>query len=300
MKKNRRTVISISIRTCVTVLASIALAFALIGCTQPAPQPSEKPAEQPQTQAPEPEATPVQLQIFAANSLEKALPEVQALYTAAHPNVTFADTQFKGSGDLVTEIQGGAAPDILITASKGTMDTAEEGAFIDPASRRDMFGNDLVIAKGMGSNVQINALEDVAGDNITSIAIGDADAVPAGAYANQALSTIGLYSDDSGKGGSYDTAFESKVSIASSVGNAAKYVESGDCQIGFVYSSDIFRFSGIEVAYVIPTNTHKAILYPGAILKNSQNAATAADFLDFCLNDPGAQRIWSQYGFEVL
>ena len=305
MKKSKKSAARVFIRSCVAVLASVVLAFALIGCTQPTPQPSEEPAEQPEAQTPEPqttepEATPVQLQIFAANSLERALPEVQALYTAAHPNVTFADTQFKGSGDLVTEIQGGAAPDILITASKGTMDTAEEGAFIDPASRRDMFGNDLVIAKGTGTDVQINALEDVKAESITSIAIGDADAVPAGAYANQALNTIGLYSDASGKGGTYDAAFESKVSIASSVGNAAKYVESGDCQIGFVYSSDIFRFSGIEVALVIPTDAHKPILYPGAILAGSQNADVAADFLNFCLTDPGAQKIWSQYGFEVL
>ena len=65
-------------------------------------------------------AQATELQIFAANSLEKALPEVQALYTEQHPEVTFADTQFKASGDLVEQIAGGATPDVLICASSSS------------------------------------------------------------------------------------------------------------------------------------------------------------------------------------
>ena len=65
----------------------------------------------------------VELQIFAANSLEKALPEVQALYIE-QTGVTFADTQFKASGDLIEQMRAGAPADVLITASTGTMDTA--------------------------------------------------------------------------------------------------------------------------------------------------------------------------------
>lgn len=291
------------IRASIVLCISLIVAFVLWGCGQSTQQQSTDPTQQSSTATPATDtsdAPAVQLQIFAANSLERGLPEVQALYTTSHPNVTFADTQFKASGDLVSEIQGGALPDILITASEGTMDTAQQDGSIDANSRMDMFGNDLVIAKQSGSNIQITSLEDIKGNAISSIAIGDADAVPAGTYANQSLSTIGLYSDQSGKGGSYDAAFEPKVAIASSVGNAAKYIETGDCQIGFVYSSDIYRFSGIEVAFVVPADTHKPIVYPGAVLKDSQNADVAADFLDFCINNPDAQRIWSQYGFEVL
>ena len=44
---------------------------------------------------------PVELQIFAANSLTKAMDEAQELYTSQHPNVTFAPTQYEGSGTLV-------------------------------------------------------------------------------------------------------------------------------------------------------------------------------------------------------
>ena len=286
-----------SITRALVAVLTLVLAFAMIGCTQ-------KQAEPPKSETPPQQQTPthdpVQLQIFAANSLEKALPEVQALYTKKNPWVTFADSQFKASGDLVEQINAGAQPDILITASKGSMDTAVQNGAINEATRVDMFGNDLVIVKAKGSNITVKSLEDVASGAFSKIAIGDAATVPAGQYANQALNSIGLYSSDTGKDGAYIGALADKVVLADKVGTAASYVSSGNCQIGFVYSSDIYRYDGIEVAFTVPASAHKAILYPGAALKSSKNTDTAKDFLNFCLTDPDALRIWSQYGFEVL
>jgi molybdate transport system substrate-binding protein len=285
-----------SFKGVVIVFSVLMLVFSLAACSQPK-------AEEPKTEAPavqDVSSAPVELQIFAANSLEKALPEVQDLYTQAHPEVTFAATQFKASGDLVEQIGAGASADLLITASKGSMDTAVEGGNIDEATRTDMFANDLVIVKAKGSEVVVTSLEDVKSDAFSKIAIGDAATVPAGQYANQALNSIGLYTSDTGKDGEYDAAVEGKIVLADKVGTAANYVATGDCQIGFVYTSDIYRYDGIEVAFTVPGDAHKAILYPGAVLKASTNADVAKDFLNFCLTDPGAQSIWSQYGFEVL
>jgi molybdate transport system substrate-binding protein len=287
-----------SLKGIVAVLSVFALVFALAACAQPTAGDSQ--AEAPPAGDATPASTPVELQVFAANSLEKALPEVQALYTAAHPEVSFAETQFKASGDLVEQIGAGAAPDLLITASKGSMDTAVEGGSIDEATRTDMFANDLVIVKAAGSDVALSSLEDVKSDAFSKIAIGDAATVPAGQYANQALNNIGLYSSDTGKDGEYDASIAGKVVLADKVGTAANYVATGDCQIGFVYTSDIYRYDGIEAAFTVPGDAHKAIVYPGAVLTGSKSAEVAADFLNFCLADPDAQKVWSQYGFEVL
>ncbi|MDR0350204.1 MAG: molybdate ABC transporter substrate-binding protein [Coriobacteriales bacterium] len=301
---------SMVLRGVLAVLAAFALAFALVACAKPEPEPPAQPetpaAQTPETPAqesPEPSEEPaaqVELQIFAANSLEKAMPEVQKLYSDAHPEVSFAETQFKASGDLVEQLGAGAAADLLITASKGSMDTAVENGSIDEASRVDMFANDLVIVKAAGSDVSITALGDVASDAFSKIAIGDAATVPAGQYANQALNSVGLYTSDTGKDGDYDASIADKVVLADKVGTAANYVATGDCQIGFVYTSDIYRYDGIEAALTVPADAHKPILYPGAVLSSSENADIAQDFLNFCLTDPAAQSIWSQYGFEVL
>lgn len=243
-------------------------------------------------------ATAVELQIFAANSLEKAMPEVQALYTEK-TGVTFADTQFKASGDLIEQMRAGAQADALITASKGTMVDAVAGGLVDEATRLDMFVNDLVVVKAEGSGVEIASLEDV--KNIEGkVAIGDAVTVPAGKYANQALNTIGLYTGAAGDDGEYAPEFADRVALADKVGTAAKYVSTGDATIGFVYSSDIFRYDGIEQAFVCPEDTHKPIVYPGAVSASSEHAKAAADFLDFCMNDAEAQKVWAKYGFELF
>lgn len=281
---------AVSRRSLVAFGLTALFAGTLAGC-------GAKPADTADTAGSTP-AKAVELQIFAANSLEKAMPEVQALYIEK-TGVTFADTQFKASGDLIEQMRAGAQVDALITASKGTMDDAVAGGLVDEATRLDMFVNDLVVVKAEGSDVEIASLEDV--KNIEGkVAIGDAVTVPAGKYANQALNTIGLYTGAAGDDGVYAPEFAGRVALADKVGTAAKYVSTGDATIGFVYSSDIFRYDGIEQAFVCPEDAHKPIVYPGAVSASSEHAAAAADFLDFCMNDAEAQKVWAKYGFELF
>ena len=247
----------------------------------------------------------VELQVFAANSLEKALPEVQALYTEKNPNVTFADTQFKSSGDLVAELEGGASADALITASTGTMDKAEEGGYTDASTRADMFVNDLVVVTGTNSTITISDLKELAtNDDIKSIAIGEPNAVPAGKYAVQALESAGLAKVTEAEDGTitveYDASIKDKINDgADKVGTVASYVNEGQCDVGLVYTSDLYRYDGIQNIYTVPADMHKAIKYPGAVIKDSKAASTAADFLNFCMTDEGALKIFQQYGFEL-
>lgn len=285
---------AMSRRGALALIASLAIAGSVAGCSgNTAAQGSAEAAGSSSTQS----AENVELQIFAANSLEKALPEVQALYTE-QTGVTFADTQFKASGDLVEQMRAGAQVDALITASKGTMDDAVEADLVDESTREDMFVNDLVIVKAEGSDLAISSIEDVASLD-GRIAIGDAATVPAGKYANQALASVGLYTNAEGADGEYAASIADKVALADKVGTAAKYVSTGDCVAGFVYSSDIFRYDGIEEAFVCPEDSHKPIVYPGAVSATSENAEEAAKFLEFCLTNKDAQKIWAKYGFEL-
>lgn len=281
-------------RGALALIASLAIAGSVAGCSgNAADQGGSTGAGSSSAQGQD----KVELQIFAANSLEKALPEVQALYTE-QTGVTFADTQFKASGDLVEQMRAGAQVDALITASKGTMDDAVEGGLVDESTREDMFANDLVIVKAQGSDLAISSIEDVA--NLDGrIAIGDAATVPAGKYANQALASVGLYTSAEGADGEYAVSIADKVALADKVGTAAKYVSTGDCVAGFVYSSDIFRYDGIEEAFVCPEDSHKPIVYPGAVSSSSAHAEEAEKFLEFCLTDKDAQKIWAKYGFEL-
>ena len=110
---------------------------------------------------------------------------------------------------------------------------------------------------------------------------------------------MGLYTGENGDDGEYAPEIADKVNLGDKVGTCASWVSTGDCTVGFVYSSDVYRYEGIKAIYTTPEDSHGAIVYPGAVGAEAPNPVEAADFLDFCMNDPDALQIWSQYGFEV-
>lgn len=280
--------------------------FALAGCSSNTAVESSS-AESANTE--EPATAPadaVELQLFAANSLSEAMDAVQALYTESHPEVTFADTQYEASGTLNEMLAAGSYADVLITASKGTMDTAVEEGYVDEGTRFDMFTNDLVIVAGENSDISEVTLDDMASGQYT-VAVGD-DNVPAGNYAKQALSTVGCWVDEEGttgkdsdgKGGTFDgTPLAGLVTEGSSVGNVCSYANSGDVDLAFVYTSDVYRFGGVKIVGTVPSDSHKSIVYPAAVCANSENAEAAAAFLDWCTTDEEALKIWQEWGFEL-
>lgn len=278
---------------------SLVASISLAGCDSGSSESSSASESAPQSG--------VQLQIFAANSLTKAMDEVQQLYTE-QTGVTFADTQYEASGTLNEMLGSGAYADILITASKGTMDTAQEEGYIEADTRFDMFTNDLVIVAGTESDIESVTLEDIASGNYT-IAIGD-DNVPAGNYANQSLSTTNppCYISPDGKtgaeitgtNGTYDgTPLQGKVTPGSSVGNVCNYANSGDVDLAMVYSSDVFRFGNVKQIGVAPNDTHKPIVYPAAVCADSAQAEAAQEFLEWAFTNEDAIQIWQAWGFEL-
>ena len=286
------------------VAMSLVGVFALAGCSN---ESAEKPEEPKQTTE---ESTPatdnheaIELQIFAANSLTNALDEVQTLYSQDHDWVSFADTQYLASGDLVANMQGGASADLLITASKGTMDTAEQDGLVVATSRFDMFSNDLVIVAAENSDITEASLEDIAAGTYT-VAVGD-DNVPAGNYAAQALSTVGAYADPSGSTGPDSDGKEGAYIgitplLGSKVGDVCSYAETGDVDVAIVYTSDVYRFGGVKIVGTIPADTHKNIIYPAAITSDTKYSEEVQAFLDWATTDADALKIWQEWGFELL
>ena len=306
MKKQLRVVIA---SVCAFAMVGV---FALTGCSSNNSSSTEQKPDTTQTeQAADNNKEQVELQVFAANSLSKAMEEVEAAYIAdGHDNVSFADTQHKASGELNEMLGAGSYADLLISASKGSMDTAAEKGYVDSSTRVDMFKNDLVMVSKEGTDLKDVTLQDIA-DGKYSICVGD-DSVPAGNYAAQSLSTVGVYTpaasdegktgkDISGKGGSYQAFVDAghKVVTDTSVGNVCKHAQSGDVDVAFVYTSDVYRFGGVQIVGTVPADTHKNIVYPGAVTSNCKNTEATQEFLDWCLSSDKAQEIWQKWGFEL-
>ena len=302
MKKQLRVVIA---SVCAFAMVG---AFALTGCSSNNSSSTEQKPDTTQTeQAADNNKEQVELQVFAANSLSKAMEEVEAAYIAdGHTNVSFADTQYKASGELNEMLGAGSYADLLISASKGSMDTAAEKGYVDSSTRVDMFKNDLVMVSKEGTDLKDVTLQDIA-DGKYTFCVGD-ESVPAGNYACQSLSTVGVYlppasdegktgKDISGKGGTFADGYAPVLDT--SVGNVCKHAQSGDVDVAFVYTSDVYRFGGVQIVGTVPADTHKNIVYPGAITSNCKNAEATQEFLDWCLSSDKAQEIWQKWGFEL-
>ncbi|MCI9262476.1 extracellular solute-binding protein [uncultured Adlercreutzia sp.] len=295
----------------------LALSLAFFGCastdgaSDQESAKSEPTSETPATAAADADADAsgeeVELQIFAANSLTKAMAEAQELYTQQHPNVTFGDTQYEASGTLNEMLGAGQYADILITASKGTMDDAVEAGYVKSDTNRTMFTNQLVVVTKEGGDLANTdvTLEDIAAGKYT-LSVGDEN-VPAGNYAAQSLSTVGAYTepdgatgaDATGKGGTWSSTLEPKITFGAKVGDVCKYAETGEVDIAMVYTSDVYRMGGVSICSIVPDDTHKAITYPGAVCTDSKNAEAAADFLEWCMTDEDCAKIWQEWGFEM-
>jgi len=77
------------------------------------------------------------------------------------------------------------------------------------------------------------------------------------------------------------------------------WVESGDADCGIVYSTDAKISDKIKIISVAPKNSHKPVIYPAAVIKDSKNIDEAKKFLDFVSSDT-AKKIFENYGFKCI
>lgn len=218
--------------------------------------------------------------VLAASSLQEALEEAAAAWTAdghAAPALAFA-----GTSALARQIEQGAPADLLVSADERWMDRLEQRGLLRGDTRRDLFGNRLALVAKKGGTVR--SLSEL-GDG--RLALADPSAVPAGRYAKAALANLGEW-----------RAVEGQVVPAENVRAALALVERGEAAMGIVYATDARASDRVEVVRELPPASHPPVRYPAAVLAASKHP-DAAGFLAFLSSDE-ARRIFAAHGFEVL
>ncbi len=133
-----------------------------------------------------------------------------------------------------------------------------------------MFDNDLVIIRAEGSDAKVEAIADVA--NLDGkIAIGDAKTVPPASTPTRRWPLVGLYTGTEGDDGEYAPRLPTRSRWPIRSAPLPPTCPRTICVAGFVYSSDIYRYDGIEEAFVCARRfSHKPIVYPGAAAESSE------------------------------
>jgi molybdate transport system substrate-binding protein len=251
----------------------ILVAITLAGCSG---------GQQQKQEQPKPQAEPVNLTISVAASLQDAAQELKDIYAKDHPNVSIT-YNFASSGSLQKQIEQGAPVDFFISAGKKQMDALAEKDLIVDTSRTDLLSNELVLIAGKDSTLK--GFEDLTGSEVIKISIGTPETVPAGSYAKDALTSLGLWDK-----------LQSKLVPAKDVRTVLTYVETGEVEAGMVYKSDAVVGKDIKIIATAPADSHKPIVYPMAIIKSTKHQQDTEAFAVF-LQSAGAAEVFKKYGF---
>jgi len=232
---------------------------------------------------PEPE---VSLTISAAASLKGAMEEVKAAYAEEKPNVILT-CNFGSSGSLQQQIEQGAEVDVFFSAAAKQMDALQEKGLIVEDTRKNILENKivLIVPKDVTSVTDFN---DLTSDNVKKIALGETKSVPVGQYSEEVLKKLNLM----------DT-IESKVVFGKDVKEVLTWVETGNADAGMVYETDSITSEKVRVVAYAPEGSHKPVVYPAAVIKDSKNIDASKNFMSFLCSEK-SKLIFEKYGFAFI
>ncbi len=229
---------------------------------------------------------PITLTISAAASLKDAMEEIKELYTKEHSNVTI-NYNFGSSGALQKQIEQGAPADAFLSAGKKQMETLKTKNLIIEDTYKDLLKNEvvLVVPKDAPEGLDFTKLAD---DKVKKIGLGETKSVPAGQYGKEVLDYLKIFDKIS-----------SKVVYGKDVREVLAWVETGNVDAGIVYKTDAKISDKVKIVAEAPQGSHKDIVYPEAIVKDSKNIDAAKEFLEF-LSKEEVTKIFEKYGFGVV
>lgn len=237
--------------------------------------------------------------VFAAASTADAL--TAALTTYTDQTGVAVRASYASSGALARQIDHGAPAALFISANVAWMAWLDDRARLARRSRVPLFGNRLVLIEPKPEeSKRPNSDKLVASTPLNSrdirshimrqregrIAIADPDHVPAGTYAKEALTSLGLWE------------IASKMAVRTrDVRAALLLVERGEAPLGVVYKSDAQASSKALVLNTFPKKTHRPIRYHLAIIEEQDSRA--ARRLHTFLQSLPAKATFGRFGFDT-
>ena len=214
------------------------------------------------------------IMVAAAASLETVYTDtIIPMFNEIYPNITVTGT-YDSSGKLQTQIEEGLAADVFMSAATKQMDALVAENLVNEADVVDLLVNKVVMIDAVAAPTGITSFADVL--NADTIAVGDPASVPAGQYAQEIFTSLGIWDQ-----------VQAKASLGTNVTEVLNWVAAGSADVGIVYATDAATMT--DKVEVIATDSADylatPVIYPVAALANSANAEAAALFVQFLQSD---------------
>jgi molybdate transport system substrate-binding protein len=216
--------------------------------------------------------------VLAASSLTQTFTTLAADFEAANPGVT-VQTNFAGSGALVTQIQQGAPADIFAAAAAAPMATLQTGGQLEGGST-NFATNTLEIAVPPTNPANVQTFADLAKPGLKLVICAATEPCGASSVAMEKVEDVTL----------------SPVALEPAVANVLTAVSSGQADAGLVYKTDVLGSAGSVKGITFADSGKVVNTYPISVLKESKNQKVAQAFVTFILAAK-AQAVLAKAGF---
>ncbi|HCH5087838.1 molybdate ABC transporter substrate-binding protein [Vibrio parahaemolyticus] len=225
------------------------------------------------------------LKVYAASSMTNAIDEIAQDFKEKY-DVTVTPV-YGGSSSIARQIINGAPADVFISANTKWMDYLVDEGVIDGDNVTNLVRNSLVLIAPQSSSLAVFNFADAnaweAALNGSRLALGNPTSVPAGMYAKESLTTLGVWKE-----------IQTKVAPAKNVRLALALVERGEAPLGVVYKTDAQLTSKVKIVGEFASDTHAAIVYPAAVVNDSTESRQFFQYL----KSEDAKRVFAHYGFQ--
>jgi molybdate transport system substrate-binding protein len=227
-----------------------------------------------------------EVNLAAAASLKNVFDDkLIPMFEEKYPGVKVTPT-YASSGDLQSQIENGLGADVFMSAANKQMNALADEGLVDNDTNLQFLENKVVLIVPADSNANISSFEDLK-DVDGTIAIGDPESVPAGQYAKEALTNLGIWD-----------AVEPKLSLGTDVTAVLNQVGQGSADYGIVYATDANSTDDVKVVCEAGDALKTPVIYPIAALKNSTDSQATKAFMDF-LQTQEAKDVFVDYGFTL-
>lgn len=229
-------------------------------------------------------ASASEIRLAVAASMTDVVNALCADYAHSHPDTHFV-RNYASSGTLAKQIAAGAPADLFISANPKWMTFLKDKGLLEPASIHIIAHNSLVVIGRADSAVLV--LADLV--TLPRIAMGSPASVPAGKYAEQALSAAGLYKDMKNR---------QKLVLTKDVRQALMYAERGEVDAAFVYRTDAMLAKKSVLLLEVPQDLYPRVSYPAGMTTKGAVTEEAMGFMQY-LGSSKAAVIFKAHGFFV-
>jgi molybdate transport system substrate-binding protein len=166
------------------------------------------------------------------------------------------------------------------------MNALVEKNLVDRNSVRPLLENKIVLIKPAGTTTPVKDFPSVT--QAKEVALGDPASVPAGQYAKEAFTKLGIWDE-----------VNAKARLGTNVTQVLNWVGEGSAEVGVVYATDAAQSNKVEIVAELPDGVlANKVIYPVGMVAASAHPNEAKLFIDFLASDEGLA-VFKAFGFSA-